>query len=144
MLIQPQSFEVNPMMIDQGGYTYLSASSVSFSVGSYGSWVQASASLSETLWLWGLTVENNSTGNLYSMLVEVGIGGSGSESAIAVIGLASPIDNYRSVFGLWPFPVKMPSGSRVAVRGQHRTGSTHSVPLINLLCFKDSHWVSRT
>lgn len=90
-------------------------------VGSMGSWVQAIASLAETTY--GLLIcinNNNVSAGSRNSIVDIGIGAPGSEIVLIPALIAGNAVNYNvNGGGLWYyFPVLLPAGTRIAVRGQ--------------------------
>lgn len=99
-------------------------------VGSKGSWAQAIASLTNDTY--GLLIcinGNNVSAGSRNSVVDIGIGASGSEVVLIPDLIAGNAVNYNvGGGGLWYFfPVALPAGTRIAVRGQGSVTTAFSV-----------------
>lgn len=86
-----------------------------------GSWVEAIASVDgvTTALLVVVMVNTNSGGSDTSTLLDIGIGGAGSE----VVVVADVQVGAKSFQSAWLLPVSIPSGSRIALRSQSAVSS---------------------
>lgn len=79
----------------------------------YGAWVQMVAATAEELYIVGLALNKNNSGGELALHLQVGAGAAGAEVPI----VTSYIDQgaVNLIFGL-PWPVRVASGSRLALR----------------------------
>lgn len=95
--------------------------SVTPGVGSKGSWVQAVAALAQDTFRLLICINSNTASAASrNSVVDIGIGGSGSEIVLIPDLIAGNATNYAAGGqGIWYyFPVAIPAGTRVAVRAQ--------------------------
>lgn len=108
---------------------YIGATSTTYPAGSmvteggsprtYGSWVQMTASLSSDSIITAVFVLSSAVQGNTLMVFQVGVGGSGSEAAVATASIPAQANpsavNYFGEVG-FPVPPRVAAGSRVSVR----------------------------
>lgn len=99
----------------------------SASANTKGSWVQIIASTSLDARLMVVYITPASTGRRY--LVDIGVGGAGSEQVIAANLM---VNNSASQSIPFVFPVAIPAGSRISARSQAATGSSDVTVAVTL------------
>ena len=115
------------------GQTTLNVS-ITGAVGSYSAWAQATASSASEYYVVGVVVNSTSTdgGSLRTALIDVGVGGAGSEVAL---GTASFVMLTASVCGVgyFPVPLRISAGSRISARAMMASWSSGSATLATTL-----------
>lgn len=98
-------------------------------VGSKGSWAQAIASLAlDTFGLLICINSNVASAASRNSVVDIGIGGSGSEIVLIPDLIGGNASGYNTGGGLWYyFPVFIPAGTRIAVRSQGSVATAFQV-----------------
>ncbi len=116
-----------------GRYANAYGTSVTPASGSKGSWTQIFASTSEEATWIEIVIHNNQTNNASrDTLLDVGIGGAGSEMVIIPDLVCGDADTFTTGAKIYRFPLRIPAGTRIAVRAASTVTTAFNV-LINLL-----------
>ena len=117
--IQNRPERLWPNVVDTNLYTPANTTA-SATPHTVGAWVEAIASTSGPVdWLAVWATATATTGADTSSLIDIGIGGAGSETVVAAslpAGFQSADDGLRPFSGMAMFPLTVPKGTRIAVR----------------------------
>lgn len=102
--------------------TLATAVAISASTNTKGAWTQLTAATARpSAWMLVVLTDPDTNG---AYLVDIGIGGSGSETVLVANIPYSVINFFQPTGTTLLLPVSLPAGTRIAVRGQHATSST--------------------
>lgn len=131
----PQGVQPAPYCVNIGANTSTSGGVVSTWGGvahTKGSWTEITSAAPERLSGFQVCVDydGTTTGNSGAALVDIGVGGAGSETVIAsnmfyVTTTSEAIDHFGG--GLAYIPIEIAAGARIAVRHQSSSGNTDTI-----------------
>lgn len=98
-------------------------------VHAYGAYVEFLASAATDIYIYGCVVKSPPASNIQYAQISIATGGSGSEVEKAVTKTTHTMDSQLGSNILFPIPLRVAAGSRVAVRVADALSSTNAIPI---------------